>query len=231
MSLCPIQRATSVIGTPRDSRADANECLLSALAVFSGTRVAVGLPCRRLERLMWFRDKRQRGRGSRTAQAAGPLAASGGYRDTETKQREHANMPQAMRPESSRNTRALRCALELPQNGLIRRIKPVITRTQRTSGQVPNHFPQPRRHDYVPVFPALTVLQRKLLAPITRCLAGKPQNPRAPEILTVHAHSLFDPQTATAHQPHHDSAPLGNLPDLPMPGTQKRCARRRGPYP
>jgi hypothetical protein len=31
-------------------------------------------PCRRLTSLTWFRDKRQRGEGSPTAQAAGPLA-------------------------------------------------------------------------------------------------------------------------------------------------------------
>jgi hypothetical protein len=45
----------------------------------------LALPCCRLTRLTWFRDKRQRGRGSQTAQAAGPLAADGGHRDTETK--------------------------------------------------------------------------------------------------------------------------------------------------
>jgi len=31
--------------------------------------------------LTWFRDKRRRGSGSRTAQAAGPLARRRGYRD------------------------------------------------------------------------------------------------------------------------------------------------------
>ena len=46
----------------------------SALAVSGCIGVAVGLPCCRLPHLRWFRDKRQRGRGSRTAQAAGPLA-------------------------------------------------------------------------------------------------------------------------------------------------------------
>jgi hypothetical protein len=50
------------------------------------------LPCWRLTRLTWFRDKRQRGRGSRTAQAAGPLAVDGGYRDTETKQKESGSV-------------------------------------------------------------------------------------------------------------------------------------------
>src|SRR5208282_368605 len=48
----------------------------------------LALPCCRLTRLTWFRDKRQRGRGSRTAQAAGPLAADDGHRDTETKRKE-----------------------------------------------------------------------------------------------------------------------------------------------
>jgi len=46
----------------------------SALAVFGGTRVAVGLRCWEATRLTRFRHKRQRRGGSRTAQAAGPLA-------------------------------------------------------------------------------------------------------------------------------------------------------------
>src|ERR1022692_1689611 len=48
--------------------------LLSALAVFGGTRVAIGLRCWEANPFHKFRNKRQRGEGSRTAQAAGPLA-------------------------------------------------------------------------------------------------------------------------------------------------------------
>jgi hypothetical protein len=58
----------------RLQRAISTAALVPALAVFSGTRVAVGLPCWRLIRLTWFRDKPQRGEGSRTARAADPLA-------------------------------------------------------------------------------------------------------------------------------------------------------------
>ena len=50
------------------------QCLLSALAVFGGTRVALGLRCWEADPFPKFRNKRQRGRGSPTAQAAGPLA-------------------------------------------------------------------------------------------------------------------------------------------------------------
>jgi hypothetical protein len=47
---------------------------LSALAVFGGTRVAIGLRCWEADPFHKFRNKRQQGRGSPAAQAAGPLA-------------------------------------------------------------------------------------------------------------------------------------------------------------
>ncbi len=52
----------------------ANVWLLPALAVFGGIRVAIGLRCGEADPFHKFRNKRQRGGGSPTAQAAGPLA-------------------------------------------------------------------------------------------------------------------------------------------------------------
>jgi hypothetical protein len=48
--------------------------ILSAVAVFGSTRVAIGLRCWEADPFHKFRNKRQRGGRSPTAQAAGPLA-------------------------------------------------------------------------------------------------------------------------------------------------------------
>jgi hypothetical protein len=106
-------------------------------------------------------------------------------------------MPQAMRPEPCGNSRAFRRILDLPPDGSIHRIGPIIARAQRTLGQVFDHLSQPSGNDHVAVFTALVVLQRKLRAPVPRRLPGKPQNTRTTEILAVDGKGLFDPQAAT----------------------------------
>jgi hypothetical protein len=52
-------------------------------------------PAHKLTRLSRFCNKRQREGGSWAAQVAGPPPADGGYRDTETKQRQCASAPAA----------------------------------------------------------------------------------------------------------------------------------------
>ena len=67
-------------------------------------------------------------------------------------------MPQAMRPESSRNPSLLRRALELLPDGLIQCVRSVITGTQRPFRQVLTISHSHAEHDDVPVFSPLTVL-------------------------------------------------------------------------
>src|ERR1039457_4381344 len=135
-------------------------------------------------------------------------------RDTTRQQSRRERMPQAMRPETSGNSRTFRGNMELRPDSVIHRIDAVITRAQRTLRQILDHSPQPAGNDHITIFPALTALQRTFRAAIPRCLPSQPQNPRATEILTMHADSLFNPQPATAHQPHHDPGSVRNRLDL-----------------
>src|ERR1039457_3129650 len=139
-------------------------------------------------------------------------------RDTTRQQSRRERMPQAMRPETSGNSRTFRWHMELRPDSVIHRIDAVITRAQRTLRQILDHSPQPAGNDHITVFPALTALQRTLRAAIPRCLPCQPQNPRATEILTMHADSLFNPQPATPHQPHHDPGTVRNPLNLIVRG-------------
>jgi len=82
-----------------------------------------------LTRLTWFRDKRQRGRGGRTAQAAGPLAADRGYRDTETKQK---NVSQRVRRDSLGDPGAARGLADDPPSAMPVQPAPVRSQEDRS---------------------------------------------------------------------------------------------------